>query len=159
METRAITVEVPDDLAQRLERMAPWLPTVLELGLAGFRTQAVETASEIVAFLAQGPSAYEVAAYHASDRAQHRLRRLFALQTAGQLSADEQVEEDDLGLIEHILIMLKARLQREAAAGNVHRGDGASAPRPGPVVARGLIGGGSGSGSGDDSRPPDMPPA
>ncbi|HVV81502.1 MAG TPA: hypothetical protein VHE35_00435 [Kofleriaceae bacterium] len=113
METRAVTVEVPDELARRLERMKPWLSTVLELGLAGFRTQAVETASEIVEFLAGGPSAVEVFEYHASDRSQRRLRRLFALQAAGQLSPEEQTEQDELERIEHILIMLKARLQRE----------------------------------------------
>ncbi len=45
-----MTVQVPDRLAERLRPLFPWLPAVLELGLVGFKTPAVQTASEIIAF-------------------------------------------------------------------------------------------------------------
>lgn len=105
-----ILLKVPDELEERLRPMTAWVPTVLELGLCGFRTPAVQTASEVIDFLAAGPAPSEVLQYHVSERAQTRLRRLLALQTGGQLSAEEQAELDELGRIEHILIRLKAGL-------------------------------------------------
>jgi hypothetical protein len=120
MQMREITVQVPDELAGRLERMKAWLPTVIELGLAGFRTRAIQTASEVVSFLAQGPSAGDVAQYHVSDRAQARVQRLLSLQAGGQLSLDEQEELDELERIEHTVVMLKSRLLRESVDGNAH---------------------------------------
>ena len=50
-----IRMQVPDNLAQRLQPMYDWLPTVLELSLIGFKTLAVQTTSEIIEFLAKGP--------------------------------------------------------------------------------------------------------
>jgi len=114
-----ITMEVPDELARRLAPISIWLPTVLELGLVGFRTPAIQTASEIIALLATGPPLQAVMAFHVSDRAQERVRRLLTLQAAGQLSADEGAELDELQRIEHIMIMLKGRLQDQLAAGHV----------------------------------------
>jgi hypothetical protein len=115
----AITMEVPDELAQRLMPLSAWLPTVLELGLVGFRTPAVQTASEIIRFLANGPSPQEVVDFHVSDRAQQRLRRLLALQAAGQLSPDELAELDELERVEHIVIMLKGRTRDQLRDGHV----------------------------------------
>lgn len=104
-------MEVPDDLARRLSPISAWLPTVLELSLVGFRTGAVQTAWEIIAFLATGPSPQEVIDFHVSDRAQQRLRRLLALEAAGELSSDEQVEIEEIERTEHIMIMLKGRIR------------------------------------------------
>jgi len=104
-----MTLEVSDDLAERIRPLRSFLSTVLELGLAGFQTVAAATASEVIQFLAGGPSAQEVLAYHASDRAQNRLRRLLALREAGILGELEERELDELQKIEHILVGLKAQ--------------------------------------------------
>jgi hypothetical protein len=80
-----------------------WLPTVLELSLTGFKTPAVQTASEIIEFLAKGPSPNEVMAYHVSDKAQERLRRLLAINEAGLTSKEEQSELDEIEQIEHVI--------------------------------------------------------
>ena len=114
----AITMDVPEELARQLAPISMWLPTVLELGLVGFRTPAIQTASEIIALLVTGPPVEEVLAFHVSDRAQQRLRRLLALEAGGQLSVDEHAELDELQRIEHILIMLKGRLQERLAEGH-----------------------------------------
>ncbi|GAB4434415.1 MAG: hypothetical protein Kow0031_16140 [Anaerolineae bacterium] len=106
-----ITMKVHDNLAQRLQPMYRWLPAVLELSLVGFRTPATQTASEIIEFLAAGPSPGEVLAYNVSDRAQERLRRLLAINQAGLASEEEQAELDEIGRIEHIMILLKAQAQ------------------------------------------------
>ena len=105
-----MTLTISDELAERLQPLGAWLPTVLELTLVGCKTVAAATATEVLEFLAQGPTPEEVLAYHASERAQQRLQRLLALNTAGLLGEDEQQELDELQQIEHILIMLTAQL-------------------------------------------------
>jgi hypothetical protein len=105
-----ITVQVPDQLAVQILPARRWLPAVLELSLARPKTPAAETSAEIMDFLLHNPTQDEVLAYHVSERAQHRLQRLLALNEAGLLSEAEQDEVTELERIEHILIMLKAQL-------------------------------------------------
>jgi hypothetical protein len=105
-----MTMEVPDELAERLQPMSAWLPTIIELGLIGFRTLATATATEVIEFLSQKPSRQEVLAYHVSDTAQGRLQRLLALNERGLLSESEQIELDELQGLEHAILMLKARI-------------------------------------------------
>ena len=111
--SEVMTLELPDQLAQRLRPMSPWLPTVLELSLVGFQTQAVRTASEIIDFLSTSPSAEEVANYTISDEAQQRLRRLLALNESGLLSLQEREELDELEQIEHIMLALKVQARKQ----------------------------------------------
>ena len=108
-----IKMQITDSLAQRLQPMYHWLPTVLELSLVRFKTPAVQTASEIIDFLGTGPSPAEVIAYHVSDRAQERLRRLLAINEAGLASEAEQAELDEIEQIEHIMLLLKAQTQEK----------------------------------------------
>jgi hypothetical protein len=105
-----MTMQVPNELAERIEPVSVWLPTIIELSLIGFKTTATATASEIVAFLLQNPTLQEVFEYHVSEEAQGRIRRLLALNEAGILSETEQQELDELQQLEHVMIMLKARI-------------------------------------------------
>jgi len=105
-----LTLQVPDELAERLQPIGPWLPTVIELGLLRLRTRAAAVASEVVAFLATNPTPEAVRGYHVSEDAQTRLRRLLALNSEGLLGEEEQRELDELAELEHVLIMLKARV-------------------------------------------------
>ena len=107
-----MTMTVPDRLADRLRPMRTWLPTVLELSLQGFKTPAAQTTSEIIDFLSAGPTPQQVASFMVSPRAQERLRRLLALNEAGLLSAEEQMELDELEKIEHIMVLLKADVRK-----------------------------------------------
>lgn len=103
-----MTMQVPDELAQRIRPLDRWLPAIIELSLIGCKTLAAATAAEIIEFLISNPSSREVMVFQASERAQDRLRRLLTLNEAGLLSEVEHDELDELGQIEHILIMLKA---------------------------------------------------
>ena len=111
-----MTMQLPDDLAEKLRPLNGYLPTVLQLTLTGFRTLATETATEIVEFLATEPSAQQVLEYHVPERSQSRLQRLLTLNSAGLLGEAEQLELDELEKIEHILIMLKAQLATKTNA-------------------------------------------
>jgi hypothetical protein len=111
-----MTMRVPDDLAPKLRRMNKWLPTVLELSLAGFKTPAARTVSELIGFLSEGPTPKQVASYKFSERSQQRLRRLLALNQSSLLSEEEQAELEELETLEHIVAMLKIQA-REYPAG------------------------------------------
>ncbi|HID53262.1 MAG TPA: hypothetical protein EYP41_14670 [Anaerolineae bacterium] len=112
-----MSMEVSEELAEQLRPIGPWLPTIIELGLVGFTTVATAVAAEVVQFLSQNPSPQEVLAYHVSNQAQKRLRRLLTLNEAGLLSEEEQRELDELEQLEHILIMLKAQVASELPKG------------------------------------------
>lgn len=109
-----MTMHVPDDLARRIEPIGSWLPTIIELSLAGFKTVAVAAATEVIQFLLQNPSAKEVIEYHISEKAQTRLQRLLVLNESGILSADERLELDELERLEHIIVLLKAQVSSQA---------------------------------------------
>jgi len=114
-----MTVQLSDELAERCKSVGPWLSPIIELSLAGFGTPAAATASEVTDFLLNNPSPEEVMDFHISESAQLRLRRLLALNEAGTLSDSERVELDELQRLEHMIIMLKARLQK-TTAGDAH---------------------------------------
>ncbi len=105
-----MTFQVPDELAERIEPLGNWLPTIIELSLVGFKTMATVTASEVIEFLSGNPTPERVLGYHVSENAQTRLQRLLALNEAGLISEMEQSELDELQQVEHILILLKARV-------------------------------------------------
>lgn len=110
-----MTMRVPDNLAPKLRRMTVWLPTALELWLAGFKTPAAQTATEVIEFLAEGPTPAQAAEYVVSERAQARLRRLLALNQAGLLSAEEQTELDEIETLDHLVMLLKAQAREQLA--------------------------------------------
>ncbi len=108
-----MTVQLPEELAKRVQPLRSWLPVIIELSLIGFQTLATATATEIIQFLATNPTPEEVFKYHVSERAQQRLRRLLALNEAGLISEDEHQELLELQQIEHLIIMLKAQLAKQ----------------------------------------------
>ncbi len=108
-----MTMQVPDELAKRIQPIGSWLPTILELSLLGCKTLATQTKTEIIQFLSANPSPQEVMGYHVTDQTQNRLRRLLVLNEAGILGETEQLELDELQQIEHTIIMLKAQVAKQ----------------------------------------------
>ncbi len=108
-----LTMQVPDKLAMRIQPFGPWLPTVLELSLVGFKTRAAATATEVLSFLETNPTPSAILGHHVSEQKQARLRRLLALNEAGMLSEEEQLEMNELEQVEHIIVMLKAQVARQ----------------------------------------------
>ena len=113
-----MTVQLPEELAERCGSVGPWLGTIIELGLAGFTTQAVAAASEVGAFLSGNPSPEAVMGFHVSEAAQSRLQRLLALNESGLLSEAERRELDELRRLEHIVAMLKLRAAQMEESGD-----------------------------------------
>ncbi len=113
-----MTMQMPDDLAKRIEPIRSWIPAILELSFIGFKTRAAETASEIIEFLSSNPVAQDVLEYHVSERGQARLERLLALNQAGLLSVEERDELDELEKIERSVVLLKTQIARQENQAN-----------------------------------------
>ncbi len=106
-----MTVQVSDEVAERCQAAGPWLSAIIDLSFAGFKTPAAAIASEIIGFLSENPSSEELISFHVPEPSQFRLRRLLILNEAGCLSEAEQSELDELQLLEHFVIMLKAQAE------------------------------------------------
>lgn len=102
-----VKMQLPNELATQVQVTSLWMPTILELNFARFKTRVAMNAWEIAAFLAQNPSPQEVLDHHASERAQSRLRRLLNLNKAGKLTEKDQHELDEMERLNHIVFMLK----------------------------------------------------
>jgi hypothetical protein len=103
-----LTITVPDGLANQLKAAGVWLPTIIELALAGFRSAAAEPASDLIGFLEKNPSPQDVLSYRASEKSHERLNRLMTLREADLLSPEELTELQELEKLEHIVVMLKS---------------------------------------------------
>lgn len=112
-----MTMQVPEELAKRIQPIQVWLPAILEISLVGCKTLATAAATEAIQFLSTNPTPQQVLDYHVSERAQLRLRRLLALNAAGVLGKSGQLELDELQQLEHTIIMLKAELAKQLQPG------------------------------------------
>lgn len=66
--------------------------------------------SELAEFLSRSPSPEEILKYHVSEQQQARARFLLERNALGVLTEVEERELDEMGHLEHFVIMLKARV-------------------------------------------------
>jgi len=71
---------------------------------------------EVIAFLSQGPSREEIAAFQLSEEAQQHLRALLRKNSAGTLTPEEDHELDQMVLLDEIVSLIRARAQRPMQA-------------------------------------------
>jgi hypothetical protein len=76
----------------------------------------VSPIEEVVQFFALGPSAEEIAAFKLSDAAQERLRELLHRNAAGELTAEEQRQLDQMVVLDDIVSLIRVRAQRKSSA-------------------------------------------
>jgi hypothetical protein len=122
-----ITLEVPDELAGRLTSLQTHLPQLLTfaLDLLGTPNDRPSTLSvnspvltEIIDFLAHGPSSTDLLAYKVSPKAQARLEELLDIKREEGLTSQEAAELDTYQQVNHLLILLKARARIALASSN-----------------------------------------
>jgi hypothetical protein len=113
-----ITLQVPDELATRLEPVRDRLPRLLSAALEMYPelSAAVPSAlpthpvfNEAIDFLASGPTASQIIAYKVSPAAQARLEELLDKNREEGLTPAESAELDTYEQISHVFILLKAR--------------------------------------------------
>jgi len=107
-----ITVEVSDELAQRLRKLEDRLPHILELGLRELNASAqpgFSGASEILEYLASLPAPEEILTLRPSKALEERVRALLDKNRSTGLSPEEEQEWELYQYLEHLVRMAKAR--------------------------------------------------
>ncbi|HXB67714.1 MAG TPA: hypothetical protein VNY05_05695 [Candidatus Acidoferrales bacterium] len=108
----AITLQLPDELVERLRRHEDCLPEVLELGLrelSAATQPGFEGAAEVLEFLAGLPSPEEILNLKPSDRLQRQVQELLDKNRAGTLSSQEERDWERYEFLEHLVRMAKAK--------------------------------------------------
>ena len=114
-----ITIDIPDDLAQRLQPFQAQLPQMLELGLQEFQSQQRSSdfldEQAIIALLTSQPTPEQILAIRPSAAFQTRVSDLLAHSKAGTLTAQGEAELERYLTLEHLVRLAKtqalARLQ------------------------------------------------
>ncbi|HLG18117.1 MAG TPA: hypothetical protein VJH03_26990 [Blastocatellia bacterium] len=117
-----ITLEVPDELAARLDRLGDRLPDLFPelLDLLSWQKGATVPSlaehslrhpvfDEIIDFLASGPTREQIIAFKASEAAQRRLAELLDKNREEGLTEAESAELDVYEQVDHVMSSLKAR--------------------------------------------------
>ncbi|MBD2459386.1 hypothetical protein H6G80_35855 [Nostoc sp. FACHB-87] len=117
-----LTIQIPDELAQRLEPLQSRLPELLwrlldtEPGETtqqpSVRAETInipEVYQEVLDFLLKRPTPEEIIAFKVSEQAEKRLQALLEKNRSGSLNSIEIAELDVYEQLEHLMILLKAR--------------------------------------------------
>ncbi len=117
-----LTLQIPDELAQRLEplqnRLSELLWQILEIANLSTPiepevkvnlTDIPVVYQEILDFLIQRPTAEQIVAFKVSSQAQIRLQILLEKNCEATLTPMELAELDVYEQLEHFMILLKAR--------------------------------------------------
>ncbi len=102
-----ITVEVPEELSERLKGVEDRLPELLARSLEQPALPA-SVYRHILNFLASRPTPEQIAAFRPMPEMVRRLKTLLAREREGQLTDLEKEELDEYEKIEHLVIMVKA---------------------------------------------------
>lgn len=101
-----ITLEVSEELSERLQQVGERLPEWLALSLDQPALPA-RTYRYILDFLASQPSREEILAFRPTTEMTMRLRTLLGREKAGLITAAEKNELDEYERIEHLMVMIK----------------------------------------------------
>lgn len=119
-----LTIQVPDELAQRLEPFRDRLPELLTrvvetilpstsssdlLPSVANPTDAPIAYAEVLDFLITRPTPQKIVAFKVSAEAQERIRTLLDKNREGTLTEIETAELDLYEQLEHMMILLKAK--------------------------------------------------
>jgi hypothetical protein len=106
-----ITIDIPDDLAHRLQQFQAQLPQLLELGLQEWQSQQRSAnfldEQDIILLLASQPTPEQILAIRPSPEFQARVSDLLAQSKAGTLSAKGEAELERSLTMEHLVRLAK----------------------------------------------------
>ena len=106
----SITLNIPDDLAERLRGREDQVAQILEFGLREINsTEGFAGASDVLELLASLPSPEDILALRPSERLQRRMDELLEKSQAGNLSSAEEAEWERYEYLEHLVRMAKGR--------------------------------------------------
>src|SRR5436190_1598354 len=105
-----VTLELPEELAEKVRRSGDLLPRVLEMGFRYWEAgPGFNGLPDVLEKLASLPSLEDVLALEASPELQERIGGLLEKSKNGGLSPDEQREWEQYEYTEHLVCLAKAK--------------------------------------------------
>ncbi len=111
-----LTVHVPNELALRLQPVQDRLAEIIELGLREITPAQYDLHSEVIEFLASGPTPQAIVAFRPSVQAQDRVTNLLDKTRGATLTPAEQAELDRYEHLDYLMTLVKARARQHIAA-------------------------------------------
>jgi hypothetical protein len=114
-----ITIQVPDEMADRLQRYRERLPEVLERGLRDVMAEDVRPFGDenvVLEVLANQPSPQQILGLQPSSEMQARVSMLLDKSKEGGLSSQEEAELERYLVVEHLVRLAKAHAYRQIAS-------------------------------------------
>ena len=114
-----LDLQLPDELARRIEHAKDQLPRILELGLREIEANpgtGFSGLGEVLETLAGLPTPEEVLALQPSPELRARLQTLVERSHETGLSPEEQAEWDRYQYLEHLVRMAKAKAHQRLQA-------------------------------------------
>lgn len=102
-----ITLDVPEELSELMDRAGDRLPELLALSLKEPALSA-HIYRYILDFLASQPTPEQIAAFGPTPEMAERASTLVAREKSGEITEREKQELDEYERIEHLMIMIKA---------------------------------------------------
>ena len=103
-----LTIEIPDDLAERLGTDRNNLREIIERGLRRRWSKGSPLAREVISFLAQGPPPQAILEFRPSEKSIRRSRELLQKNREGRLTQEDEVELDEMADLDHLMTLIKA---------------------------------------------------
>ena len=110
-----ITLEIPDELWEKLEPMSDRLPELLAMSLERPPLPA-RIYQYILDFIVSKPTPEEIIAFRPTAEMEERLRVLLERSKGGKITVAESKELDEYERIQHLMIMLKAGVFSQLAS-------------------------------------------
>jgi hypothetical protein len=104
-----LTIEIPEELASRLQPVQDRLLEIMELGLREISPAQYGLHSEIIDFLASGPSPQRIIDFQPSENVTVRVTELLDKNRTNALTAAESAELDQYEILDYLLTLVKAR--------------------------------------------------
>lgn len=105
-----LTLQIPNSLAQQIQPISNWIPTIIELSVANFKASNVKKASdELIEFLSSNPTPKQVLKYKISDKSQNRVSELLAKNGDETITPNENKELNEWQRFNHICFHLSAQ--------------------------------------------------
>lgn len=109
-----MTIQVPDELASRLQPVQDRLVEIIELGLREIEPARHKLHNEVIEFLASGPSPQAIVHFRPSPQAQARVTELLEKNRAGALTPDEEAELDQYEELDYFMTLVKAQARQHS---------------------------------------------
>jgi hypothetical protein len=110
-----LTVRIPDELAIRLQPVQDRLVEIIEIGLRELTPARYGLHSEVIEFLASGPTPQAILSYRPSAEAQERVTQLLDKNRTGSLTPAEKIELDEYERLDYLMTLVKARARQYQA--------------------------------------------